>query len=120
MRGPGIAADIVLARARVAAGLIVHFQENEIAKAALLQPPRGAQPGDAAAYDHHWDANLARGGRNGRVIADAMAGGECVIHKRPCQRAFAFGGHAGQSRRGAGDELATRRRQWLISFQSLS
>ena len=52
MRGPGIRGDLVLAPARVAAGLRFHFEQHEIAEPAFVQPPRRAQSGHAAADDH--------------------------------------------------------------------
>jgi hypothetical protein len=50
---PRVRSYFVFAPARVASGLIAHFEKNEIAKASLLQTPCGTETGDAAAdYDH--------------------------------------------------------------------
>ena len=54
MRGPGIGSDFVFAPAGVAAGLRIHFQEDEIGEAAFAEAPSGAETGDASANDNDW------------------------------------------------------------------
>ena len=77
VRGPGVGGDFVFAPAGVAAGLGIHFEENEIGEAAFAQTPGGAQSGDAAANDDDWEffdalrraekrRGRARGGPSGR------------------------------------------------------
>ena len=51
VRGPGIGGDFVFTPAGVAAGLLLHFEQHEVVEAALIEPPCGAQSGDAAADD---------------------------------------------------------------------
>ena len=60
VRGPGKFRDFVLAPARIAAGLLLHFEQHEIVKAALVQMPGGIQSGHAAADDHDRNAQLLR------------------------------------------------------------
>src|SRR5580700_1058265 len=120
MRGPGIAADFVLTRPRVAAGGVVHLQQNEVAEPAFLQTPGSAQAGDTAADDYERNALFARCGGNGRTIADLMAAHERVIHERSRQAPFALGGHPNQRCATSRDEVTPGRAQWLISFQSRS
>src|SRR5579872_5420268 len=51
VRGPGVGGDFVFAPASVAAGVVVHFEEDEIAEAAFAEAPCGGESGDAAADD---------------------------------------------------------------------
>src|SRR5579872_753749 len=79
MRGPGETADLVLAPARIAAGLLFHFEQYEIAEAAFIQMPGGAQARHSAAHDHdrNFDLPLGRGERN--AIAQAMTQGKRIV-----------------------------------------
>ena len=73
VRSPREFGDFVFTRTRVAAGLALHFEQHEIAKAPLVEMPCGAEPGHAPTDDHDRDAELSRRRTKGRVIAKAMS-----------------------------------------------
>src|SRR5262249_18433935 len=51
VRGPRVGGDFVFAPTGVAAGGVVHFEENEVGEAAFAEAPCGAEAGDSAADD---------------------------------------------------------------------
>jgi hypothetical protein len=51
VRGPRVGGDFVFAPAGVAAGVVVHFEEDEVGEAAFAEAPCGAEAGDSAADD---------------------------------------------------------------------
>ena len=71
VRGPWVGGDFVFAPAGVAAGGVVHFEEDEVGEAAFAEAPRGAEAGDSAADDDDWGIFrfwLASGKRRGRGV----------------------------------------------------
>src|SRR5260370_26475065 len=51
MRSPGVRRDFVLAPTGVTAGLLIHFEKDEIGETALATAPRGAETGNSTADD---------------------------------------------------------------------
>ena len=90
MRGPGIGGDFVLAPASVAAGLLIHFEKDEVGEAALVKTPCGAQAGDSAADNDDGDFfdALCRGECG--AVAQEMAHLEGIVDKRAGDLLFTF------------------------------
>ena len=99
MRGPGISRDFVFAPARVAAGLRLHFEQHEIAEAALVQAPRRAQAGHAAADNHDRNAQLLRRRAKRRAIAQPVAQRKRIVDEPAGDRAIGFAPQADERRR---------------------
>ena len=73
VRGPWVGGDFVFAPAGVAAGSVVHFEEDEVGEAAFTETPCGAEASDAAA-DNHDGEFFGFGWRRGRgVVAELVA-----------------------------------------------
>jgi hypothetical protein len=66
--------------------LLIHFQENEVMKAAFVQAPRGAQARNTAAYNDDRMLLGAAHSREGRTIAKLVAQLEGIIDKRTGDR----------------------------------
>jgi hypothetical protein len=79
VRGPRIARHRILATTRIAPRLALELEQNEVAEAAPIELPRGAQTGDAAADDH--DGHAHRATRCGRrcAIAQAVPDGGALV-----------------------------------------
>ena len=79
---PRIRGNLVFSPARVAAGLVIHFEQNEIREPFLLEPPRSTQTGNSAPDNNNRGfQNLFRR-RKTRVIAQLMAQLKRVVYKR--------------------------------------
>src|SRR5581483_10788907 len=65
---PRVRRDMVLSPAGIASGLRIHFQKDEISKAALVQSPGRAQARNASSNDHDWYSNLLSRNRELRMI----------------------------------------------------
>jgi hypothetical protein len=99
VRGPRIRRHFVRARSRVAAGFRIHLEQRQIGQAELLQPPRGRQPGDAAADDDdRYTTLFARRGER-RAVAQAVADGLRLVYEAARDRGSAL---ARQAREGDG------------------
>jgi hypothetical protein len=106
MGRPGIRGDLVFPPTRIAARLGFHFEQYEIAKAALGQAPRGAQAGHPPAHNHDREFFDARGFRECCMVANAVPGGERVVDEAASDAPFAFRGEPDQGR---AQELASCR-----------
>ena len=109
--GPGIRRDFVFAPAGVAAGLGVHFEEDEIGEAALAKTPGSAKTGDSAAYDddrEFFDA-LCRG--EPRAVSQQMAHLERIVDERAFDFFLTLEGETDERRATATEERATAQLQ---------
>ena len=88
VRGPGIGGDFVFAPAGVAAGLGIHFQQNEIGEAAFAEAPGGAESGDAAANDDDRKFFDALRRRKRGAVAQEVAHLEGIVDERAGDRAI--------------------------------
>src|SRR5580692_486669 len=80
--GPGIGGDFVFPPAGVAAGLRIHFEEDEIGEAAFRETPGGAETGDAAANDNDGKSFGAFRRREGSAVAQEMAHLKGIVDER--------------------------------------
>jgi hypothetical protein len=72
VRGPGIGGDFIFAPTRIASGLRIHFEQNEIGEAAFAQAPGSAQAGYATADNYDRKFLDVLGGRKRRAVAQEM------------------------------------------------
>src|SRR5580700_10998604 len=90
MRGPGVGGDFVFAPAGIAAGLGIHFEEDEIGEAAFLEAPGRAETRNAATNDNDWKFFCALRRRKGNAIAQEMAHLEGIVDERACDGTIRF------------------------------
>jgi hypothetical protein len=67
-----------------------HFEQYEIADAALVQTPGRAQSRDASSDDHDRDALPAGGCVERGAIAETVTSGESVVHEAAGDGAIGF------------------------------
>ena len=120
VRAPRVRARLVLAPARVAARLCAHLEQHELIEPLLLEPPRGAQAGDAAADDDDRNANDLARRRQRATIADRVAEIRLVVHERAGDRSIGFDREPDERRGRRDAELASRRFHRVISRHSAS
>src|SRR5215469_12456898 len=72
MRRPGVGANFILPPPRIAAGLIVHFQQDKIGESSLLETPCSTQACNPAADNHNGDLYDLPGNRKARSIPQQM------------------------------------------------
>ena len=84
MGGPWISRDLVFAPARIAAGLIVHLEQNEIVETLLVQAPRSTEAGNAATHNDNRHFQGFLWSRKARAIAQQVALLKRIIYKRSC------------------------------------
>src|SRR5215472_2399125 len=73
MRRPRVGGNFILSPTRIAAGLIVHFQQYKIGESSLLETPCSTEAGNPAADNHNWDLYSLPGDRKTRSIPQQMA-----------------------------------------------
>src|SRR5262249_15786462 len=120
MRAPRIRARLVLPRPRVAAGVRAHLEDDELIEPFFLQPPRGAEAGDAAADDRDRDAGGSRRRPHPNAVPDQMASRGIVVDERTGNRPVALDRQADERGGRRDTEFPARRRQRLISRHSAS
>ena len=111
MGGPGICSDFVFPPTGVAAGLLIHFEQDEIGEAALAQTPGGAQASDPTANDDNrnfFDA-LWRGERG--VVAEEMAHLERIVDESSLDSFFTLKGETNEGRAAETEKLAAAQLQ---------
>src|SRR5258708_3765994 len=81
MRRPRKFRHLVFTPARIAPSLRFHFQQHEIAYAALVETPGSAEPCDAAADDHNGNADLPCRRAKRSMVAKPMAVSERIVNK---------------------------------------
>ena len=106
MRGPGVGGDFVFAPAGVAAGGVVHFEEDEIGEAAFAEAPCGAEAGDAAADDDDGEFFGFGWRREGGVVAELVAELGGFVDEGAGDGAIGFQGEADEGGAGVGEEVA--------------
>jgi hypothetical protein len=101
----------------VAAGVLRHFEQDEVAEAALIEPPGGGKPRDAAPNND--DRNFDAAFRWGEVcaIAKLVTWAVAIIDEAAGNGTIGLGREA--DKRGA-QELAAAAAQCVISRQSCS
>jgi hypothetical protein len=104
----------------VAAGLVVHLEQHEVAEPSLVKTPGCAQPGDAAAHNHDRVFFHCPGRRKRRSVAQLVTELEGVVHEATRDRPVALAGKPNQRCAAGHEELPARYLQWLMSFQSWS
>jgi hypothetical protein len=120
MRCPRVRSDVVLTPAGIASGLAIHFKDNEISEATLVQSPGSTQASDASTNDHHRYADLLLRSRELGMITKQMAHLEGVVDELASDPAVAFDGKSYQRGCAQRAEFAPRGLQWLISRHSWS
>ena len=106
MGSPGISSDFVFRPTGVAAGLLIHFEKDEISEAALAKAPGGAEASDSTANDDNrnfFDA-LCRGERG--AVAQEMAHLERIVDESSLDSFFTFKGETNEGRAAETQELA--------------
>ena len=92
MGRPGIGGDFIFAIARIASGLRLHFQDDEIAKAFLMEAPCRGQPGNSSANDDDRDLLLFFWRRKSSMVTEPMPQRKTVVDKLSVDAFFGFGG----------------------------
>src|SRR5215467_665915 len=82
MRRPRVGANFILPPPAIAAGLIVHFQQDKIGESFLLETPCGAQACNPAADNHNWDLYDLPGDRKARSIPQQMTLLKGIVDER--------------------------------------
>src|SRR5271166_3420767 len=100
--GPGKARDFVLSPAGIAAGLLLHFQDDEIVEAFLVEAPGGAEAGDSGADDDGRNMDFLLRRLEWGSIAQAMAHREGVVNERAGDLGIGFASEADEG--GGGDQ----------------
>src|SRR5260370_27617139 len=111
MRSPRIRRDFVLAPTGVAAGLLIHFEKDEIGEAALAKAPRGAETGNSTADDD--DGEFFRALCRGKpgAVAQEMPHLEGIVDERAFDLSFTFERETDERRATESEELAAAQRQ---------
>ncbi len=109
--GPGIGGDFVFPPASVAAGLGIHFENDEIGEAALAKAPGGAKAGDSTADND--DGNFFDALRRGEpgAVSQEMAHLEGIVDERAFNLFFTFEGEADERRAAETEKLAAAKLQ---------
>src|SRR5207245_7607753 len=101
--GPGIRGDFVLAPAGIAAGLLIHFEEDEVRESALAKAPRGAQASNSSTNNNNGKFFDALRSRKTGAVAQEVAHLEGIVDERAFDLWFTLEGKTDE-RRAAGTE----------------
>ncbi len=107
MRGPGIGGDFVFAPAGVAAGLLIHFEKDEIGEAALAKTPRRAEAGDSAADNDNGEFFDALRCGESRAVAQQVADLEGIVDERAFDLSFTLERKADERGAAQSEKFAT-------------
>src|SRR5262249_32523501 len=99
-------------------GLLIHFEQNEILEATLVQSPGGAETCNAPANNHDSTLLLPDAGREGAAITKFVPQLERIVDKASPDRTIAFDRKPDQRCAAGFEKLPARNSQWLMSFQS--
>ncbi len=109
--GPGIGSYFVFAPARVAAGLLIHFEQDEIGEPALAKSPGSAEAGDSTADDDNGNFfNMFCSGDRG-AVAEEMAHLEGVVDEPAFDLFLTFERKTYKSRAAKTEKLAATQLQ---------
>jgi hypothetical protein len=102
VRSPWVGGDFVFAPAGVAAGGVVHFEEDEVGEAAFTEAPCGTEAGDAAADDDNGEFLGFGWRREGGVVAELVAELGGFVDEGTGDGAIGFQGEADEGGAGGG------------------
>src|SRR5260370_11892527 len=110
-RSLGVRRDFVLAPTGVTAGLLIHFEKDEIGEAAVGKAPGRAETGDSTADDDDGDFfDALRRGKRG-TIAQQVAHLKGIVDERAFDLSFTFERETDERRATESEELAAAQRQ---------
>src|SRR5260370_10401801 len=111
MRSPGVRRDFVLAPTGVTAGLLIHFEKDEMGETALAKAPRGAETGNSTADDDDGEFFRALCWGKPGAVAQEMPHLEGIVDERAFDPFFTFEGKTDERGAAESEELAAAQLQ---------